>query len=104
MEARHEAWSKKMSSSSRGIILMDIVEVIDSKLSSGMRPADIFKEYFLRNRKLSLAEKTKVALAIAVLSANGDDFRFEWNKYYGGAGWADAMEVLGRKEIYNPVR
>lgn len=104
MEIRHAVWVQKMSSDQRGAVILEIVELIDSELESEVNPRIILDKYFLKNRKLSLSDKTKIALAIAVLSANGDNFRFEWNRHYGGAGWADAMEILDKKEIYNPVR
>lgn len=104
MELKYSEWVRKMSAGPNGSVILEMADLVDSELGSKMNPRTVLDKYFLKNRKLSLSDKTKIALAIAVLSANGDNFRFEWNRHYGGVGWADALEILGRKEIYDPVR
>lgn len=103
MELKHQGWVKKMSADPRGAVILKTVEAIALRLESGEKAAVVFESFLLKNKKLNLIEKTKIALAVSVLCERGDAFRFSWNSYYRGIEYATDMEISGIKELYDPV-
>lgn len=104
MEFRHCLWLEKMAKDPRGAAITGTAEMIANRLECGVSAKEVFEELLRKNKRLSLAERTKVALAVSVLAEYGDPLRVVWNSYYNSIEWAFAMELLAEKKIFNPCR